>query len=50
MKKFLLTKKMLLLAGNKDFHIDNKGGYVDVIDDDDVADKESGWVPCKTPT
>ena len=53
MKQFLLTKKMLLQAGNNDdydFHIDNNGGNVDVIDDDDVDYKELGWVPCKTPT
>ena len=53
MKQFLLTKKMLLQAGNNDdydFHIDNNGGNVDVIDDDDVDYKELGWVPCMTPT
>ena len=53
MKQFLLTKKMLLQAGNNDdydFHIDNNGGNVDVIDDDDVDYKELGRVPCKTPT
>ena len=50
MKKFLLTKKMLLQAGNNDFHFDNKDGNVDVIDDDNVDYKELGRVPCKTPT
>ena len=52
-KKFLLTTKMLLLTGKNDdydFHIDNNGGNVDVIDDDNVEDKELGRVPCKTPT
>ena len=52
-KKFLLTTKMLLLTGKNDdydFHIDNNGGNVDVIDDDDVDYKELGRVPCTTPT
>ena len=44
---------MLLWAGNNDdydFHIDNNGGNVDVIGDDNVDYKEVGRVPCKTPT
>ena len=44
---------MLLLTGKNDdydFHIDNNGGNVDVIDDDDVDYKELGRVPCTTPT